>query len=42
VADLSIMPSNVGANTFGVACYIAEKAAVIIGKELELALGSKL
>jgi hypothetical protein len=36
------MPSNVGANTFGVACAIGEKCAVIMGQELQLALGSKL
>jgi len=34
VADLSICPSNVGANTYSTALVIGEKAAVIIGEEL--------
>ncbi|TCD60832.1 hypothetical protein EIP91_009421 [Steccherinum ochraceum] len=34
VADLSIAPSNVAANTYSTALAIAEKAAVIIGEEL--------
>lgn len=34
VADLSILPKNVGANTFGTAVAVGEKAALIIGEEL--------
>lgn len=34
VADLSIAPSNVGANTYSTALVIGEKAAVIIAEEL--------
>ena len=34
VADLSICPSNVGANTSSTALVIGEKAAVIIAEEL--------
>lgn len=34
VADLSIVPENVGANTCNTALAVGEKAAVIIGKEL--------
>ncbi|KAH8077873.1 GMC oxidoreductase-domain-containing protein [Cristinia sonorae] len=34
VADLSIAPYNVGANTYSTALVIAEKAAVLIGEEL--------
>ena len=34
VADLSIPPANVGANTYGTALVIGEKAAVIIAEEL--------
>jgi alcohol oxidase len=34
VADLSICPSNVGANTYSTALVIGEKAAVIIAEEL--------
>jgi alcohol oxidase len=34
VADLSIGPSNVGANTYSTALVIGEKAAVIIAEEL--------
>jgi len=34
VADLSICPSNVSANTYSTALVIGEKAAVIIAKEL--------
>jgi alcohol oxidase len=36
VADLSICPSNVGANTYSTALVIGEKAAVIIAEELEI------
>jgi alcohol oxidase len=36
VADLSILPENVGANTNNTALVVGEKAAVIIGKELGL------
>ncbi|KAJ2967717.1 hypothetical protein NQ176_g9527 [Zarea fungicola] len=35
-ADLSIMPENVGANTYNTALIVGEKAAEIIGKELGL------
>ncbi|KAJ7668994.1 alcohol oxidase-like protein [Mycena rosella] len=35
VADVSIPPSNVNANTYSTAIAIGEKAAVIIAKELE-------
>ncbi|KAJ7493700.1 GMC oxidoreductase-domain-containing protein [Mycena latifolia] len=34
VADLSIAPLNVGANTYNTALIIGEKAAVLIGEEL--------
>lgn len=34
VADLSIGPSNVGANTYSTALVIGEKAAVMIAEEL--------
>ncbi|KAI9447383.1 alcohol oxidase-like protein [Lactarius indigo] len=34
VADLSIVPGNISANTYGVALVIGEKAAVIIAEEL--------
>ncbi len=34
VADLSICPCNVGANTYSTALVIGEKAAVIIAGEL--------
>jgi alcohol oxidase len=34
VADMSIAPSNVGANTYSTALLIGEKAAVIIAEEL--------
>lgn len=34
VADLSIAPANVGANTYSTALLIGEKAAVIIAEEL--------
>jgi len=34
VADLSIAPSNVGANTYSTAVTIGEKAAIIIAEEL--------
>lgn len=38
VADLSIAPHNVGANTYNTALSIGEKAAVLIAKELDLKL----
>ncbi|KAL0575689.1 hypothetical protein V5O48_006277 [Marasmius crinis-equi] len=34
VADMSIAPSNVGANTYNTALIIGEKAAVVIAREL--------
>ncbi len=34
IADLSIVPENVGANTNNTALAVGEKAAVIIGNEL--------
>ncbi|KAI0066429.1 alcohol oxidase-like protein [Artomyces pyxidatus] len=34
VADMSICPGNVGANTYSTALVVAEKAALIIGDEL--------
>lgn len=34
VADMSIAPSNVGANTYNSALIIGEKAAIIIAEEL--------
>ncbi len=34
IADLSIVPENVGANTNNTALVVGEKAAVIIGNEL--------
>lgn len=34
IADLSICPSNVAANTYSTALAIGEKAAVIIAEEL--------
>jgi alcohol oxidase len=34
VADVSICPGNVGANTYSTALVIGEKAAVIIAEEL--------
>jgi alcohol oxidase len=34
VADLSMVPENVGANTNNTALAVGEKAACIIGKEL--------
>lgn len=34
VVDMSIAPSNVGANTYNSALIIGEKAALIIGDEL--------
>jgi len=34
IADMSIVPSNVGANTYSTALLIGEKAAVIIAEEL--------
>lgn len=36
VLDLSIMPSNVGANTYNTALTIGEKAALIIREDLGL------
>ncbi|KAL0571273.1 hypothetical protein V5O48_010690 [Marasmius crinis-equi] len=36
VADLSIAPLNVGANTYNTALVIGEKAAVIIAEELDM------
>ncbi|KAF2120853.1 GMC oxidoreductase-domain-containing protein [Lophiotrema nucula] len=36
VVDLSVIPENVGANTYNTALIVGEKAAVIIGKELGL------
>ncbi|KAH7337542.1 GMC oxidoreductase-domain-containing protein [Rhizoctonia solani] len=36
VADLSIIPSNVGANTYSTALLVGEKAALIIAEELGL------
>ncbi|RPD68970.1 alcohol oxidase-like protein [Lentinus tigrinus ALCF2SS1-7] len=38
VADLSICPGNVAANTYSTAIVVGEKAAVIIAEELGLAL----
>lgn len=32
--DLSIMPSNVGSNTYSTALLVGEKAAMIIGEDL--------
>ena len=34
IADLSIGPGNVGANTYSTALVIGEKAAIIIAEEL--------
>ena len=34
VADMSIAPSNVSANTYSTALVIGEKAAIMIAKEL--------
>ena len=34
VADLSIVPENVGANTNNTALVVGEKTAVIVGNEL--------
>lgn len=33
-SDMSIIPSNVGANTYNTAVVIGEKAAVIIAQDL--------
>ncbi|KIY72626.1 GMC oxidoreductase [Cylindrobasidium torrendii FP15055 ss-10] len=41
VADMSIAPLNVSANTYNTALIIGEKAAVIIGKELGLSIATK-
>ncbi|CCM03415.1 uncharacterized protein FIBRA_05546 [Fibroporia radiculosa] len=38
VADLSIVPSNVGANTYSTALVVAEKAATLIAEELGISL----
>ncbi|KAL1739535.1 alcohol oxidase-like protein, partial [Schizophyllum fasciatum] len=38
VADLSIAPSNIGANTCSTAVLVGEKAAVIIGEEIGITL----
>ncbi|ATY58902.1 alcohol dehydrogenase [Cordyceps militaris] len=38
VADLSIVPENVGANTYNTALIVGERAAEIIGKELGLSV----
>ncbi|RDX41074.1 alcohol oxidase-like protein [Lentinus brumalis] len=38
VADLSICPANVGANTYSTAIIVGEKAAVIVAEELGIAL----
>jgi alcohol oxidase len=40
VADLSIIPSNVGTNTYSTAALIGEKCAVVIAKELGIQLRS--
>ena len=37
VADLSICPGNVGANTYSTALVVGEKTALIIAKELGIA-----
>jgi len=42
VADLSIAPGNVAANTYGTALVIGEKAAVIIAEELGIKMSSGL
>ena len=34
VADMSICPANVGANTYSTALVIGEKAAIVIAEEL--------
>ena len=39
--DLSICPSNVGANTYGTALVIGEKAATIIAAELGINVNGK-
>lgn len=39
VADLSIAPGNVGANTYSTAAVIGEKAALIISEELRIIKG---
>ncbi|TCD66632.1 hypothetical protein EIP91_001099 [Steccherinum ochraceum] len=36
VADLSIAPSNVGANTYSTVCAISEKAAIILAEDLNI------
>lgn len=36
VADLSVGPGNVSANTYSTALVIGEKAAVIIAEELDI------
>jgi len=40
VADLSIAPGNVSANTYGTALVIGEKAAVIIAEEIGIKMSS--
>jgi alcohol oxidase len=42
VADLSIAPGNVSANTYGTALVIGEKAAAIIADELGINASSSL
>lgn len=42
VADLSIVPGNVSANTYGTALVIGEKAAVIIAEELGINASNSL
>ena len=38
VADLSMVPENVGANTNNTALVVGEKAAMIIGRELGISV----
>ena len=40
VADLSIAPGNVSANTYGTALVIGEKAAMIIAEDLGIKMSS--
>ena len=42
VADLSIAPGNVSANTYGTALVIGEKAALIIAEQIGIKLSSSL
>lgn len=37
-ADLSICPENVGSNTYSVALTVGEKAAMLIGEQLGIAV----